>query len=243
MKIYNAVSKVAGVLAKDGISKDRSNHQQGYKFRGIDDCLNALAPLLSEYGVIIYPEVLERDVIERETRNGGALFYVTVKVKYSFVADDGSSFPVTTYGEAMDSADKATNKAMSAAYKYAVIQTFCIPTEGDNDADAQTHEVLPLGAKLSTAPAARAANAKKLQTMKEPKTSTPSTGIDDVRWNEFMDYAGDDPDRMGVIAQLKEVLAIGMVSDLQGEARRSFIVEFQESCTNLGVPCEEWVKI
>ena len=48
---------------------------------------------------------------------------------------------VTTYGEAMDSGDKATNKAMSAAYKYAAMQAFCIPTEGDNDADATTHEV------------------------------------------------------------------------------------------------------
>lgn len=41
----------------------------------------------------------------------------------------------------MDSGDKASNKAMSAAYKYAAIQTFCIPTEGDNDADSTTHEV------------------------------------------------------------------------------------------------------
>ena len=50
---------------------------------------------------------------------------------------------IRTYGEAMDSADKATNKAMSAAYKYAAIQAFCIPTEGDNDADATTHDVAP----------------------------------------------------------------------------------------------------
>jgi hypothetical protein len=41
----------------------------------------------------------------------------------------------------MDSGDKASNKAMSAAYKYAAFQAFCIPTEGDNDADATTHEV------------------------------------------------------------------------------------------------------
>ena len=41
----------------------------------------------------------------------------------------------------MDSADKATNKAMSAAYKYMAMQTFCIPTEGDNDADASHHEI------------------------------------------------------------------------------------------------------
>ena len=42
----------------------------------------------------------------------------------------------------MDSGDKATNKAMSAAYKYMAFQTFAIPTQGDNDADGQTHEVM-----------------------------------------------------------------------------------------------------
>jgi hypothetical protein len=142
MKVYQSIGQVSAALAKEGISKDRSNQQQGYKFRGIDDCLNALAPLLASHNLVILPEVLEREVIERQTKSGGALFYVTVKVKYAFVnAEDGSRHDVVTYGEAMDSADKATNKAMSAAYKYAVIQTFCIPTEGDNDADATTHDV------------------------------------------------------------------------------------------------------
>ena len=32
---------------------------------------------------------------------------------------------------------------MSAAYKYAAFQAFAIPTEGDNDADAYTHDVAP----------------------------------------------------------------------------------------------------
>lgn len=142
MKVYHAIGKISAALSKDGISKDRRNEQQHYAFRGIDDCLNALAPLLSANNLVILPEVLEREVVERQTKTGGALFYVTVKVRYAFVnAEDGSRHDVVTYGEAMDSADKATNKAMSAAYKYAVIQTFCIPTEGDNDADATTHDV------------------------------------------------------------------------------------------------------
>jgi hypothetical protein len=80
-------------------------------------------------------------VVERQTQKGGTLFYVTVEAEFDFVsAKDGSKVTVRTYGEAMDSADKATNKAMSAAYKYAAFQTFCIPTEGDNDADATSHE-------------------------------------------------------------------------------------------------------
>jgi hypothetical protein len=69
--------------------------------------------------------------------------YVTVEAEYDFVStNDGSMHTARVVGEAMDSADKATNKAMSAAYKYLCIQTFCIPTEGDNDADATTHEVV-----------------------------------------------------------------------------------------------------
>jgi hypothetical protein len=86
------------------------------------------------------PNVQERLVVERVNAKGTILLYVTVKVDFAFVsAEDGSDHHVVTYGEAMDSGDKATNKAMSAAYKYAAMQAFCIPTEGDNDADSSTH--------------------------------------------------------------------------------------------------------
>jgi len=54
---------------------------------------------------------------------------------------DGSTHVATIYGEAMDSGDKATNKAMSAAYKYLCLQSFCIPVVGEPDADSETHEV------------------------------------------------------------------------------------------------------
>lgn len=141
-KVYSAINKVQCALAAEGISKSRRNQQQGYSFRGIDDIYNAISSLLGEHGLCILPRVLSRDVVERQTAKGGVLFYVTVDVEFDFVsAEDGSRHTVKTYGEAMDSADKATNKAMSAAYKYAVMQAFAIPTEGDNDADAITHDV------------------------------------------------------------------------------------------------------
>lgn len=143
MKVYEAISAVGQALAQHGISKDRKNQQQGYSFRGIDDCLNALATVLPANKLVILPEVLERDCVERQTKSGGSLFYTTVKVRFQFThTEDQSKHDVVIYGEAMDSGDKATNKAMSAAYKYAVLLTFCIPTEGDNDADAHTHEVV-----------------------------------------------------------------------------------------------------
>jgi hypothetical protein len=144
--VYSAIAEVMGKLAKVGIGKNNKNAQQGYKFRGIDDVYNALSSLLSEAKLMILPRVLNRSVTERETKNGGVLFYVVVDVDFDLVsAVDGTSHTVHVIGEAMDSGDKATNKAMSAAYKYACMEVFCIPTEGDNDADATTHDDLKPG--------------------------------------------------------------------------------------------------
>jgi hypothetical protein len=157
--VYRAIAAVAGAIASKGIAKDKRNSQQGYNFRGIDDVYNALAPILSEAGLVVLPRVLNRLETERETKSGGALFNVVVEVEFDFVAaEDGSRHVVKTFGEAMDSADKATNKAMSAAYKYAAMQAFCIPTSGDNDADATSHEVAPRRqAPAAQAPARRTA--------------------------------------------------------------------------------------
>lgn len=143
-KVFEAICAVMADIGQTGISKARKNQQQGYNFRGIDDVYNELNALLSKHKVIMTPRILAREVTERQTQKGGALFYVTVEAEFDFIsAEDGSKHTVRTFGEAMDSADKATNKAMSAAYKYAAMMVFCIPTEGDNDADAVTHEVAP----------------------------------------------------------------------------------------------------
>lgn len=147
--VYAAIAEVMGELAKTGIGKNNKNTQQGYKFRGIDDVYNALAPVLARAKLLILPRVLNRTVTERETRNGGVLFYVVLDVEFDIVSGiDGSKHTVRVVGEAMDSGDKASNKAMSAAYKYACMEAFCIPTEGDNDADATTHEVKPGGVTI-----------------------------------------------------------------------------------------------
>ena len=144
MKVYLAINKVQLALSKQGITKANRNQQQGYNFRGIDDVFNALSPLLAEHGLCILPRVISRTCDERINAKGTVLLYVTVEVAFDFIsAEDGSKHTVKTFGEAMDSGDKATNKAMSAAYKYAALQAFAIPTEGDNDADAHTHQVAP----------------------------------------------------------------------------------------------------
>lgn len=141
--VYQAIADVQGELAKTGIAKNRQASGGGanYSFRGIDDVYAALSPLLAQHKLCVIPRVLERVVEQRTTKNGGALFNVTVRAEFDFVsAIDGTTHTAATFGEAMDSSDKATNKAMSAAYKYAAFMTFAIPTEGDNDADATIHE-------------------------------------------------------------------------------------------------------
>lgn len=142
MQVYKAIASVMGDLAKSGIAKGQTNTFDKYQFRGIDDVYNALAPLLAKHGLLVLPRVTERQVIERESQKGGALFYVTIKAEFDFVAaEDGSKHTICAYGEAMDRGDKGTNKAMTAAYKYACFEAFCIPTEGSDDADAESHEV------------------------------------------------------------------------------------------------------
>lgn len=143
-KVYAAIAAVTEALSKEGITKSRKNQSQGYNFRGIDDIYNALASELAKNKLCILPRVLERTCEERVTKSGSTLFYVNVTVAFDFVsAEDGSKHEVITVGEAMDSGDKATNKSQSAAYKYAALMAFCIPTEGDNDTENTAHEVKP----------------------------------------------------------------------------------------------------
>lgn len=152
MKVYTAIAAVARAMSHDGIVKSRKNQTQGYNFRGIDDVLNALSSALTDAGLVILPRVTSREQVERTTAKGSALFYTTVCVEFDLVAvEDGSKHTVITYGEAMDSADKATNKAMSAAYKYLALLTFCIPTEAtpESEADFTTHDVKPAKGELA----------------------------------------------------------------------------------------------
>lgn len=140
--VYVAINEVTAAISRDGIAKGRANTQQGYNFRGIDDVYNALSGPLSSAKLLMLPRVLDRTVTERVTKSGAVMSYVVLDVEFDFVsALDGSKHTIRTMGEAMDSADKATNKAMSAAMKYACLMAFQIPTEGDNDSENAHHEL------------------------------------------------------------------------------------------------------
>lgn len=125
------------------VTKGDFNQYDKYKFRGIDAVMNALNPAMRKNGIFVVPEVLEHHQDERQSQKGGLMIYTTCKVKYTFYAKDGSSLDAVVVGEAMDRSDKSTNKAMSAAFKYACFQTFCIPTEEMQDADSESPQVKP----------------------------------------------------------------------------------------------------
>lgn len=138
--VYQLMSRVRGELAKEGIGKNQKNAQQGYKYRGIDDLYNAIAPILSRHGLIVSPTVLEREAIERTTAKGTLNMHVILTVRLRFIAADNpeSQHETIVFGEGMDTGDKASNKALSTAMKYGVITEFTIPTVGEEDADAST---------------------------------------------------------------------------------------------------------
>lgn len=168
LKVYQAISNVANeIITNGGIAKEKPAKEKGktvvygtpdYAFRGIDQVYNALGPALVKNKLIILPRMVDRQVTERTTSKGYALLYVVVSGEFDFIStEDGSKVTIRTYGEAMDSGDKATNKAMSVAYKYAAFQAFCIPTEETTqDADKETHEVLPVSEESQSQPQTQA---------------------------------------------------------------------------------------
>lgn len=138
MNIYQSITKIMEEVPS--IGKTQRNKTQGFMYRGIDDVMNALQPLLAKNKVFIVPEILEQTREERTTSKGVNLIYSICKIKYKFYAEDGSSVEAITIGEGMDSGDKATNKAMAIAMKYALFQVFCIPTDEMKDPDSETPE-------------------------------------------------------------------------------------------------------
>jgi len=142
--IYQTICAVMNDIG--AVSKDKRNTQgNGFMYRGIDDVMNALNPAMVKHKLFVVPEILEQTREDRTSQKGNCLIYSLCKIKYTFYAEDGSNVESTVIGEAMDSGDKATNKSMSIAFKYACFQVFCIPTEEMADPDAETHELAGKG--------------------------------------------------------------------------------------------------
>ena len=131
-------SKMLAVKKDIGsVGKDQKNTGQGWKFRGIDQFVNALHPILNKHGVGILPMVVQHSEPKFITneKTGKTSKQTQITMKYTFFAEDGSTVDVIMPAEGVDPGDKGTNKAMSAALKYCLIQTFCVPTQDMAEAD------------------------------------------------------------------------------------------------------------
>lgn len=151
--------KMSEVMKEIGhVGKDQRNSAQGFKFRGIDQFVNALYPALVKHGVFMAPRCVseqhEIKEVERSSGKKGVDKHVTILMEYDFFAEDGSKVTVGPIpAEGLDSGDKATNKALSAGLKYALIQTFSIPTEDMAEGDAESPEKgISIRAKVSDSP-------------------------------------------------------------------------------------------
>lgn len=209
-EIYQAI---IGVMSDIGaIGKGKYNSQQGFKYRGVDDVMNALQPSMVKHGLFVTPEIIDQKREERQTKNKGNLIYSVCTVRYTFYANDGSSVQCVVIGEGMDSGDKATNKAMSVAFKYACFQVFCIPTEEMKDPEADVHEVMPKNEqseKPKDDPKVAAAKAKANDVKKLLMKISGDKAIAQQVWNE--QYKADACD----IVKMNEALI-----ELQDKLRR-----------------------
>jgi len=170
--IFSKMSQVMKDIAY--VSKNQTNTVQGFKFRGIDQFINALYPALTKHGVFMVPsldsESHELREVTRATGKQGVDKHVYIQMSYTFFAEDGSSVTVGPIpAESFDSGDKATNKALSAALKYALIQTFSIPTEDMAEGDSESPEI---GVDVKTTP--ERSNTSTKRTFVPPtRTTTP----------------------------------------------------------------------
>jgi len=142
--IYEAIPKIMALVGHVG--KDHKNPSQGYQYRAVDDVMASLQPALVACGVFVYPKVtaLHTEQVQIGQKQTPVI-HVVAQIEYHFCAADGSEIVACTIGEATDSADKAGNKAMASAYKYAVTQTLSIPTSEPKDTELDHPELTGTG--------------------------------------------------------------------------------------------------
>lgn len=201
-KIYEAI---ASVIADVGyVAKDKVNKQQGFKYRSVDDVFNALHPALAKNKVFIVPRILEREcTVIGKTKNGIDMVKVVCKIKFTFFAEDGSSVESVIVGEGLDTGDKATNKAMAVAYKYACFQVFCIPTEEMSDPDSESQELDEESEKKEKRPA--------------EKKSSKNTKSDSQKPNGKQEVENPDD----------ETITVAMLNTIRSEQKRTGVTDKQ----------------
>ena len=188
-QVYAAMAKVQTGIHAVGIGKVRQNTEQKFRFRGVDDALEAFAPLLDQAGLIVLPRYNNLTVTARQTKSGGNTYNASVEGAFEFVAvADGSSVTVGPFfGEANDGQDKGISKATSIAYRNALFLTFCVPHEpvigGDPDGldgdDSAEFDIAPWADSIANA--ADLTELQKIGADLKERTNIPARALRNIR--------------------------------------------------------------
>lgn len=141
--IFDALTAVMAEVR--GVAKREKNTAPGqnYNFRGIDAVINAVGPALRNHGVIVVPSILTYEYGSIEAGKARTpMGHARVTVNYRWYGPNGDYIDTSAPGEAMDSGDKATAKAMSVAFRTTILQALALPTD-ERDPDADTYERSP----------------------------------------------------------------------------------------------------
>lgn len=138
--IYQALSAVMADVQAVGKHDKNTAPGGGYNFRGIDAVTNAVGPALRKHGVIVVPRILSSEYAAVESGKARTQMSSSrLVIEYTWYGPDGDSIVSSAAGEAFDSGDKATSKAHSVAFRTAMIQTLCLPTD-EPDPDESTYQ-------------------------------------------------------------------------------------------------------
>jgi hypothetical protein len=165
--IYEALNEVMKDVG--AVRKNERNTHQNFNFRGIDAVINAVSPAFRKHGIFCTPTVVASEYESVQVgQNRTVMGHARVTVQYTFHATDGTSVSATVCAESMDSGDKATAKAMSVAYRTALLQTLCLPTD-EADPDADTFERSPASTQAPRASVGSYADNPRAQAPRAPK--------------------------------------------------------------------------
>lgn len=163
-----AVKRDLGAVDKNG---KMTAGPAKYNYRSIDDVINALHDPLSTHGLVIAPKLRSIEQVYGQGNNGNQTRTV-VEFEWTIAGPEGDSFTAATSGEAMDTQDKGSNKAGTAAYKQLLTQLLAIPfqTEDPDDFHPDTEASKPTVSK----PAAPQAGPVKESTGSSAPSPAPS---------------------------------------------------------------------
>lgn len=169
-QIYKDLNEVMRSIGS--IGKNSKNDFHKYNYRGIDDMINAINPVMARVGVMIIPYEMNLIREERRNKKGEDMVFTVITMAYKFVSSDGSSETVTVSGEGSDSGDKSLNKAMTSAYKNALNQVFMIATDMI-DSETESPEIV---GKTAPTPAPKPAFVPAQAKAPEPKPASAPAG-------------------------------------------------------------------